>query len=138
MFPPPWPLGPRVAVLLLLGFGEETRLREGRSGFSEAAANLIVEAVVGTQRRSLRCLRVLPCELGVERQMRSDRQQCVVEIRMLVEVGNHSCARLSKEEHVDWLDNVLFTRPVAVTANSGEAAGQFVLRQSCEHRIAAG
>ena len=34
--------------------------------------------------------------------------------------------RLSKEEHIDWLDNRPFTRPVAVPANGFEAAGQFV------------
>ena len=45
---------------------------------------------------------------------------------------------LSKEEYIDWLDNRLSTRPVAVFANSFEAADQFVFSQSREHRIAAG
>jgi hypothetical protein len=31
---------------------------------------------------------------------------------------------LSKEEYIDWLDNRLSTRPVAVFANSFEAADQ--------------
>jgi hypothetical protein len=34
---------------------------------------------------------------------------------------------LSKEEYIDWLDNRLSTRPVAVFANSFEAADQIVL-----------
>ena len=45
---------------------------------------------------------------------------------------------LSKEEYIDWLDNRLSTRPVAVFANSFEDADQFVFSQSREHRIAAG
>jgi len=35
---------------------------------------------------------------------------------------------LSKEEYIDWLDNRLSTRPVAVFANSFEDADQFVYR----------
>src|SRR5688572_27256220 len=45
---------------------------------------------------------------------------------------------LSKEEHIDRLDDRPSTRPVAVPANGFEAAGQFVFSQSREHRIAAG
>ena len=39
---------------------------------------------------------------------------------------------LSKEEYIDWLDNRLSTRPVAVFANSFEDADQFVFSQSRE------